>query len=100
MMRVRREHIVDLLAKYFDEAGIKHGGSLVSKNDLWKEWKAICNMVRDVLQHDNEINIRGVGILSRKFVKGHRGRNPQTGKPADVSDFYKVKIKMSGVFNR
>jgi DNA-binding protein HU-beta len=56
---------------------------------------AVIEEIRASLQAEDEVSIRGFGVLSVRHERPKVGRNPRTGQPITISAARRVRFKAS-----
>jgi integration host factor subunit beta len=60
-------------------------GPMISKKDCARVVDAFLDAIKDSLQHQENIEVRGFGTFKIRRRKTRMARNPRTGAPVEVS---------------
>ncbi|HEY8165430.1 MAG TPA: HU family DNA-binding protein, partial [Gemmatimonadaceae bacterium] len=60
-------------------------GPMISKKDCARVVDAFLEAIKDSLQHQENIEVRGFGTFKIRKRKTRMARNPRTGAPVEVS---------------
>ena len=69
----------------------------VSKQFIHDILKEVGNIIKEGLERDGRVRIRGLGYFKLKWTKARRGRNPQTGEDLMLGERRVVRFKCSGI---
>lgn len=75
----------DLINKIASETGS-------SKKFVHSLLKEVVNIIKEGLERDGRIRIKGIGYFKLKWTKARRGRNPQTGETIEIPAHNKVNF--------
>ena len=71
------------------------GKSGLSKKDSGKVVKALCEVIREAMNKDDEIALPGIGTFRTAAREERSARNPRTGEMIKVPGGRVVKFKVS-----
>jgi integration host factor subunit beta len=80
-MSMTKADLVELVT----EAIAQTSGPMISKKDCARVVDAFLEAVKESLQHQENIEVRGFGTFKIRRRKTRMARNPRTGSPVEVS---------------
>jgi len=73
------------LVEHVTEQIAKTAGPMISKKDCARVVDAFLDAIKDALQQQKNIEVRGFGTFKIRHRKTRMARNPRTGSPVEVS---------------